>query len=64
MKQEVHQSFSRDPKGERENFLDINGFRLHFIDEGAGDPVVMLHGNPTWSFYYRNLTARCAATIA
>lgn len=28
---------------------------MHHLDEGAGDPVVMLHGNPTWSFYYRNL---------
>jgi pimeloyl-ACP methyl ester carboxylesterase len=31
------------------------GLRLHYLDEGAGEPVVMLHGNPTWSFYYRNL---------
>src|SRR5262249_45352562 len=31
------------------------GLGLHYLDEGAGDPVVMLHGNPTWSFYYRNL---------
>lgn len=30
-------------------------FRLSYLDEGSGDPVVMLHGNPTWSFYYRNL---------
>lgn len=29
--------------------------RMSYLDEGAGDPVVMLHGNPTWSFYYRNL---------
>lgn len=29
--------------------------RLHYLDEGTGDPVVMVHGNPTWSFYYRNL---------
>jgi cis-3-alkyl-4-acyloxetan-2-one decarboxylase len=29
--------------------------RLHFLDEGHGDPVVMVHGNPTWSFYYRRL---------
>jgi haloalkane dehalogenase len=29
--------------------------RLHYLDEGRGEPVVMLHGNPTWSFYYRNL---------
>jgi len=27
----------------------------HYIDEGCGEAVVMLHGNPTWSFYYRNL---------
>jgi len=61
VKQEAHQTFSRDPKGEREaptaRFLDIQGFRLSYIDEGAGDPIVMLHGNPTWSFYYRNLAS-------
>jgi haloalkane dehalogenase len=28
---------------------------MHYLDEGAGDPVVLLHGNPTWSFFYRNL---------
>jgi cis-3-alkyl-4-acyloxetan-2-one decarboxylase len=35
--------------------FERNGLRLRYIDEGAGDPVVMLHGNPTWSFYYRHL---------
>jgi haloalkane dehalogenase len=35
--------------------FDRDGLRLHYIDEGAGEPVVMLHGNPTWSFYYRHL---------
>jgi haloalkane dehalogenase len=35
--------------------LEIGGFQLHCLDEGRGPPVVMLHGNPTWSFYYRNL---------
>ena len=35
--------------------FDRRGLRLHYIDEGAGDPVVMLHGNPSWSFLYRNL---------
>jgi cis-3-alkyl-4-acyloxetan-2-one decarboxylase len=29
--------------------------RLSYLDEGAGEPVVMLHGNPTWSFYFRNV---------
>ena len=32
-----------------------NGVNLHYLDEGRGPPVVMLHGNPTWSFMYRNL---------
>ena len=37
------------------HFLDLDGLALHYLDEGSGEPVVMLHGNPTWSFYYRNL---------
>ncbi len=36
-------------------YLEMSGLRLHYLDEGSGEPVVMLHGNPTWSFYYRNL---------
>jgi haloalkane dehalogenase len=36
-------------------YLDMEGIRLHYLDEGKGEPVVMLHGNPTWSFYYRDL---------
>jgi cis-3-alkyl-4-acyloxetan-2-one decarboxylase len=34
-----------------------DGHRMHYLDEGPADgvPVVMVHGNPTWSFYYRNL---------
>jgi cis-3-alkyl-4-acyloxetan-2-one decarboxylase len=35
--------------------MDIDGFQYHYVDEGAGAPVIMIHGNPTWSFYYRNL---------
>jgi pimeloyl-ACP methyl ester carboxylesterase len=37
------------------HFLNINGHDLHYVDQGTGPPVVMVHGNPTWSFYYRNL---------
>lgn len=36
-------------------FFDLDGLRMHYLDEGAGPPVVMVHGNPTWSFYYREL---------
>ncbi len=39
----------------KNNYLNLNGLRLHFLDEGKGDPVVMVHGNPSWSIYYRNL---------
>ena len=35
--------------------FDRNSHRLAYIDEGAGNPVVMLHGNPTWSYYYRSV---------
>jgi cis-3-alkyl-4-acyloxetan-2-one decarboxylase len=35
--------------------LDIDGLAYHYLDEGTGEPVVMVHGNPSWSFYYRNL---------
>lgn len=38
-----------------QNFLDLSGNRYHYLDEGQGQPVVMVHGNPSWSFYYRNL---------
>lgn len=35
--------------------------RLHYVDEGSGPPVVMIHGNPTWSFLYRKLIKRLRA---
>ena len=37
------------------HYLNLNGLRYHYLDEGSGEPVVMVHGNPTWSFYYREL---------
>jgi haloalkane dehalogenase len=36
-------------------WLNLDGLRLHYLDEGSGEAVVAVHGNPTWSFYYRNL---------
>ena len=35
--------------------LELDSYKYHFIDEGQGETLLMLHGNPTWSFYYRNL---------
>jgi haloalkane dehalogenase len=49
------------------NYLDQDGLRMHYLDEGEGDPVLLLHGEPTWSFLYRKMippltgVARCVA---
>jgi len=37
------------------HFLKLGDHELHYVDEGKGAPLFMIHGNPTWSFYYRNL---------
>lgn len=36
-------------------FIELGTHRMHYLDEGQGETLLMLHGNPTWSFYYRNL---------
>src|SRR5580658_3174150 len=47
--------------------LDIGGNRIHYIDEGTGPSLLFVHGNPTWSFLYRDVVAalrdsfRCVA---
>lgn len=38
-----------------------DGLRMHHVDEGAGDPVLLLHGEPTWGFLYRKLIPTLAA---
>ena len=49
------------------NFVDIDDCSVHYLDEGEGPTLVMLHGNPTWSFLYRDMIAdlssdfRCVA---
>jgi haloalkane dehalogenase len=37
------------------HFLEVGGVRMHYLDEGEGEPVLCVHGNPTWSFHYRRL---------
>jgi haloalkane dehalogenase len=36
-------------------FQEINGKRLAYVDEGSGDPIILLHGNPTSSYLWRNV---------
>jgi len=42
------------------HYLDQDGLRMHYLDEGTGDPVLCLHGEPTWSFLYRKMIPRLA----
>jgi haloalkane dehalogenase len=37
------------------NFIDVLGSQMHFIDEGKGDPILFIHGNPTSSYLWRNI---------
>jgi haloalkane dehalogenase len=49
------------------NYTEQDGLRMHYVDEGEGDPVLLLHGEPTWAFLYRKVivelvgTHRCVA---
>jgi pimeloyl-ACP methyl ester carboxylesterase len=45
----------------RSHYLTLGDLRLHYVDEGSGDPVVMVHGNPTWSFYFRRIITALGA---
>ncbi|WP_448874138.1 alpha/beta fold hydrolase [Desulfobulbus propionicus] len=38
-------------------FMEIQGHQLAYLDQGQGVPVVMVHGNPSWSYLYRNLVS-------
>ena len=39
-------------------WFDSRVGKVHYIDEGIGDPILFLHGNPTWSFLYRGIVIR------
>jgi pimeloyl-ACP methyl ester carboxylesterase len=46
-----------------DHYLDLDGLNYHYLDEGQGAPVVLVHGNPTWSFYYRGLIKGLSANF-
>ena len=37
------------------HYIDVHGSKLHYVDEGSGDPILFLHGNPTSSYLWRNI---------
>ena len=36
------------------HFTAAPGFRMHYVDEGSGPPIILIHGEPTWAYLYRN----------
>jgi len=40
------------------NFVEVHGSKIHYIDEGKGEPMLFLHGNPTSSYLWRNIIPR------
>jgi len=44
------------------HYHSVGKEKLHYIDEGQGEVMLMLHGNPTWSFFYRNVAKHFAKT--
>ena len=44
------------------HYFTLNSHRLHYVDKGEGDVIVMVHGNPSWSYYYRKLIRLLSAT--
>jgi len=36
------------------HYFDNNAFQMHYVDEGSGEPIVLVHGDPTWGYLYRN----------
>jgi haloalkane dehalogenase len=39
----------------KENYMEVDGIRLHYADEGSGPPILLVHGQPTWSYLYRKM---------
>src|ERR671919_1324416 len=44
------------------HFSTAAGFQMHYVDEGEGEPIVCLHGEPTWGYVYRRFIAPLSET--
>lgn len=57
MGQEFTLDFTPDPRlyPFESRWFDSSRGRIHYVDEGAGPPLLLCHGNPTWSFLYREI---------
>ena len=45
------------------HYIEVDGLRMHYVDEGPADakPLLMMHGEPSWSYLYRHMIPICAA---
>lgn len=43
------------------HYVDMVGSKMHYVDEGEGNPVLFLHGNPTSSYHWRNIIPHVAS---
>ena len=55
----AHEEWPYEPR-----FKRVNGWRMHYLDEGTGDPVVLLHGNPAWGFLYGKFVKPLTSAVA
>ncbi|MGH2494153.1 MAG: haloalkane dehalogenase [Ktedonobacteraceae bacterium] len=39
------------------HYVEVNGLRMHYVDEGQGEVILCLHGEPSWSYLYRKMIA-------
>ena len=44
------------------HYVDVDGARMHYIDEGVGETLLCVHGNPTWSFAWRNFVKQLSSS--
>jgi haloalkane dehalogenase len=44
------------------HYAEVDGLRMHYVDEGSGQPVVMFHGEPSWSYLYRKMVPPIVAS--
>lgn len=47
---EISAAFPFEP-----HYVEVNGSKMHYVEQGAGDPILFLHGNPTSSYLWRNI---------
>ena len=50
MKKEISAEFPFESK-----YLEVKGSKIHYVEEGEGDPILFLHGNPTSNYLWRNI---------